>query len=265
MPKQLKLHRRFFAPLRDLPPSDKLEILDALINLFDDDPVPTYIYQKYPALNQYFHEVLEVNRKDAERRQKVKENVYKWRKKQKEINLKPRTIGHSIRQPIQLYPLPRIDEDEDVLVEEPIKIVKEPERVEEEPKPDEDEDVLSLEPVQIESKQPVFVIEPEPPSPKPAKKKKKASKAKSKPRTFIKPTIEECQKYAIEKGMPIEIGEKFWFHYESNGWKVGKNPMKNWHVALGGTWYHNWMDEEKNQRKQYESQRKPESNHKGGF
>lgn len=26
-------------------------------------------------------------------------------------------------------------------------------------------------------------------------------------------------------------GEKFWNYYESNGWRVGKNPMKNWRAA----------------------------------
>ena len=28
--------------------------------------------------------------------------------------------------------------------------------------------------------------------------------------------------------------KKFWYYYESNGWKVGKNPMKSWKMALSG-------------------------------
>jgi len=32
--------------------------------------------------------------------------------------------------------------------------------------------------------------------------------------------------------------EKFIAHYESNGWKVGKNPMKRWRMAVV-TWSHN--------------------------
>ena len=29
----------------------------------------------------------------------------------------------------------------------------------------------------------------------------------------------------------IREADKFWNYYESNGWKVGKNPMKNWGAA----------------------------------
>ena len=33
-----------------------------------------------------------------------------------------------------------------------------------------------------------------------------------------------------------------WFnHYQSNGWKVGKNPMKDWHAAIH-TWENNSFD-----------------------
>ncbi len=41
-------------------------------------------------------------------------------------------------------------------------------------------------------------------------------------------------KLGLEKGK-IE-GEKFFNYYESNGWKVGKNPMKNWKAAAN-----NWI------------------------
>lgn len=49
---------------------------------------------------------------------------------------------------------------------------------------------------------------------------------------FKKPTLEEVKEYCKDKGVdPIK-----WFnHYESNGWKVGKNPMKNWKAAIA-TW-----------------------------
>lgn len=52
---------------------------------------------------------------------------------------------------------------------------------------------------------------------------------------FIKPTIEELKAIFREKGHPAEA-ERFLGHYESNGWKVGKNPMKNWRVSVG-----NWL------------------------
>jgi len=34
---------------------------------------------------------------------------------------------------------------------------------------------------------------------------------------------------------------RFWNWFESNGWKVGKNPMKNWKGAVN-TWIVNWYD-----------------------
>lgn len=50
---------------------------------------------------------------------------------------------------------------------------------------------------------------------------------------FRKPTFEELQLLGAEAGLPdIEV-QKFWNHYESNGWKVGKNPMKSLGGSLG--------------------------------
>ena len=45
---------------------------------------------------------------------------------------------------------------------------------------------------------------------------------------FDPPTIEDCFLYCQDK----DEAEKFWHYYESNGWKVGKNKMKNWKSAL---------------------------------
>ena len=55
--------------------------------------------------------------------------------------------------------------------------------------------------------------------------------------TFIKPTLEELEKYIIEKGYHFDA-ETFIAFYESNGWKVGKNPMKSWKGACV-TWEKN--------------------------
>ena len=53
---------------------------------------------------------------------------------------------------------------------------------------------------------------------------------------FQKPTLEELTAEAIKIGLPITEVDKFWNYYESNGWKVGKNPMKSWPAAL-----RNWL------------------------
>ena len=51
---------------------------------------------------------------------------------------------------------------------------------------------------------------------------------------FTPPTVEEVQAYCREKNYTFEP-DAFVAFYESNGWKVGKNPMKNWKAACR-TW-----------------------------
>ena len=48
---------------------------------------------------------------------------------------------------------------------------------------------------------------------------------------FTRPTLAQVAEVMLEKGSPGEA-EKFWNYYESNGWRVGKNPMKNWRAAI---------------------------------
>jgi hypothetical protein len=60
---------------------------------------------------------------------------------------------------------------------------------------------------------------------------------------FVKPTVEEVRAYSKERNNNVDA-EKFISHYDSNGWKVGKTPMKDWKGAVR-TWekndygYHN--------------------------
>lgn len=54
---------------------------------------------------------------------------------------------------------------------------------------------------------------------------------------FRKPQISEVKMYFAEKDQPSEEAEKFFNHYESNGWLVGgKAEMKNWQAAA-----RNWI------------------------
>ena len=53
-------------------------------------------------------------------------------------------------------------------------------------------------------------------------------------KTFTKPTIDEIQDYCIERNNNVNA-EQFFDYYESNGWKVGKNSMKDWKAAVR-TW-----------------------------
>ena len=63
---------------------------------------------------------------------------------------------------------------------------------------------------------------------------KKPSKA------FSVPSIAEIQAYITEKHYTF-TAEKFHSHYESNGWMVGKNKMKNWKAACT-TWQSNQLN-----------------------
>lgn len=54
---------------------------------------------------------------------------------------------------------------------------------------------------------------------------------------FKKPHLSEVKMYFAEKDAPSEEAEKFFDHYESNGWLVGgKSKMKNWQAAA-----RNWL------------------------
>ena len=50
---------------------------------------------------------------------------------------------------------------------------------------------------------------------------------------FSPPTVEEVKSYCLEKGYSIDP-QRFVDYYESNGWMVGKNKMKDWKAAVRG-------------------------------
>jgi len=56
----------------------------------------------------------------------------------------------------------------------------------------------------------------------------------TKRKRFEKPTLSEIEQYCIERNNNVNA-EQFFDYYESNGWKVGKNSMKDWKAAVR-TW-----------------------------
>ena len=68
-----------------------------------------------------------------------------------------------------------------------------------------------------------------PPAPTPSKR-------------FTKPTLEEVRAYCQERKNEVNA-ERFINYYDSNGWKVGKNPMKDWKAAVR-TWEKNRFDKQ---------------------
>lgn len=68
--------------------------------------------------------------------------------------------------------------------------------------------------------------------------KDKNNKAKSK--RFVPPTLEQVQEYSRERGNYVDA-QRFIDFYESKGWMVGKNKMKDWKAAVRN-WEHNVKD-----------------------
>jgi len=74
------------------------------------------------------------------------------------------------------------------------------------------------------------------------------SSASQKPPKMAVPSLEEVKAQCEQSSGSPEEAEKFWHYYESNGWKVGRNPMKSWKSALEG-----WL------RRNLQSNSKPKS------
>ena len=62
-------------------------------------------------------------------------------------------------------------------------------------------------------------------------------KDKAKAKRFVKPTVVDIAEYCVERNNVVDA-QKFYDYYSSNGWKVGKNPMKDWKAAVR-TWEKN--------------------------
>jgi hypothetical protein len=66
------------------------------------------------------------------------------------------------------------------------------------------------------------------------KQEQKKTYGASAPHVFKRPALEEVSEYCKERGNSVD--PRAWFnHYEANGWKVGRNAMKDWKAAVR-TW-----------------------------
>ena len=63
---------------------------------------------------------------------------------------------------------------------------------------------------------------------------------------FKKPTLEEVQAYCQERGNSVDA-QRWFDYYEANGWRVGRNPMKDWKATVR-TWEKNGYDTPKAQK-----------------
>lgn len=61
------------------------------------------------------------------------------------------------------------------------------------------------------------------------------SKKKDKPSGLL-PVYFQFMILGLTPDKAILKAEKFYSYYQSNGWKISKNPMKDWKAATSGTW-----------------------------
>ena len=65
---------------------------------------------------------------------------------------------------------------------------------------------------------------------------------------FCPPTLAQVKEYCNERNNNVDAGH-FVDYYTSNGWKVGKNKMKDWKAAVR-SWEHNDYSQNKSEKKQ---------------
>lgn len=72
--------------------------------------------------------------------------------------------------------------------------------------------------------------------------KRREEYIKSKPKSFSVPSLEEVSCYCQERNNTVDP-QRFIDHYTANGWRVGKNPMRDWKAAIR-TWEKNNFNEQ---------------------
>ena len=65
-------------------------------------------------------------------------------------------------------------------------------------------------------------------------------KGSKEPTRFQKPSLIDIEVYCNEKGYKHVDAEFFFNYYENNGWRIGKNKMKSWKLAVA-----NWEKRQK--------------------
>lgn len=73
-------------------------------------------------------------------------------------------------------------------------------------------------------------------------KEKKKYLTETKERVFKKPSVEDISSYCQERNNNINP-EQFYDYYEANGWKINRNPMKDWKATV-----RNWERNEFNRK-----------------
>lgn len=71
-----------------------------------------------------------------------------------------------------------------------------------------------------------------------------------KAKRFVPPSVEDVEQYCFERNNNIDA-QSFIDFYESKGWMIGKNKMKDWKAAVR-TWERNRSKNQKEQKNEFE-------------
>ena len=94
----------------------------------------------------------------------------------------------------------------------------------------EEEPTQNLDETKAKPNDNLAITETEPKEKEKGKREKVNGKGKEKDR-FTPPSVEEVRAYCAERGNDVDA-EAFVAFYDSKGWKVGSQPMKNWRSAV---------------------------------
>ena len=62
----------------------------------------------------------------------------------------------------------------------------------------------------------------------------KRARARESAARFAPPALGECETFFAQHGGTVVQATQFHAYYSSNGWRVGKNPMKDWQASARG-------------------------------
>lgn len=74
---------------------------------------------------------------------------------------------------------------------------------------------------------------------------------------FVRPTKEEIFDFCLDNNLSIDV-DRFYDYYTSNGWKVGKNAMKDWKATV-----RNWARDKKEPAKVVSAQQYTQRDYSG--
>jgi hypothetical protein len=74
---------------------------------------------------------------------------------------------------------------------------------------------------------------------------------KEKRKVFQTPTVEDIKSFILENSYSVDA-ERFFDFYESKGWLIGKNKMKDWKAAV-----RTWNRSNNSKNRNYDTENKP--------